>query len=123
VLGWQADELEAGLKQSKQSAEPSTPRLAPPAGVSRPKLAQAAVIAHFLAHPNSEPTSKEIGEPIGIDAETIRNTLAWKAYQKAKGRTADSVGDAGDIGDIDPRLEFISGRQERGTDRRKLRRG
>ena len=48
---------------------------------------------------------------------------ADEEMEKAKGRIADSIGDAGDIGDIDPNLEFVSGRQERGNDRRKLRRG
>ena len=106
----------------EQPAETPTKPKAGKSAISRPALAQAAVIAHFSAHPESDPTAEEIGEPVGLDAATIRNAPAWKLHQRGKKKSADDIGDGADIGDIDENLEQIVGKQKRHDgDRRSLR--
>ena len=92
------------------------------AGFSRPAYAQAAVICYFMAYPNSDPTAEQIAVRVDIDAPTVRNTPAWKDHVKRRARAAKTIGDAADIGDFDESLEELAGPQERGSDRRKLRR-
>lgn len=123
------DALQQIIGQSSAPAAIQTPPVSQPQsdessqpGVSRPNLAQAAVIAHFLAHPDSEPTAEEIGNSVGLDAPTIRNAPAWKLHRRGKKKSADDIGDASEIGDVDEELEEMTGKQERGRDRRNLRR-
>ena len=102
------------------AADPKPPE---PGALSRPQFAQAAVIAYLSDKADATPTAGQIGEAVGIDAQTIRNTPAWKAYRRTTKRVAADVGGAADLGDVDPSLESLTGRQERGRDRRNLRHG
>lgn len=118
------EEAEVVTERMTAGSSDPLPSVAAPAkpAVSRPKLAQAAVIAYFLSHPDSQPTAQEIGKSVGLDAATIRNTPAWKLHTQGQKRAAEDVGDSAHLGDVDPELEQVIGRQERGRDRRNLRR-
>jgi hypothetical protein len=92
--------------------------------LSKAKLADAAAIAWFKAHPESEPTAKEIADTLAgqITDGDARNCDTWKLHQRGKKSAPTSAGDAAELGEIDTDLEELAGTQQRGRDTRKIRR-